>query len=1084
MATLFFPITIVTRIFDDESLLAEALNFPEISRFESNEERAKISVKANTEETLKRTSDLFLHRHLSNSEISLDAIKLEFSHARQLKNWRNPIEINFHFLRWEREDGFLQAFVPAIKIVVITKDKEKFSELIEKEIRAYLSRNGLTKSLFKLRQIARVQQIKLAKLEVAFDHKSPKQRAIEDEKDEVEEKSVLEQVGTNLVTSQLPAAYEVDKYLELLAETLKQNRSVLLIGSSGVGKTAIFNQLVRQRELSGFKDKNFWETSGARLIAGQSGFGMWQKRTQKLIEETKKYNVILYLGNLIELLEVGKSGFDLQGIAGFLRPKIGRGEMLAVVECTPEQLTIIEKRDPHLLSAFLPIKIEEPDAKTTQKILEFVAHEWAAPKTEENRQIEQNALKTILNLHQRYASYSAFPGRPVRFLRNLFSNLGYDEPLSSEKVLQSFSDETGLPLFLLSDEEKLDLDKTEKWFANKVIGQQEAIRLIVDLIAMVKTRLTRPRKPIASLLFIGVTGVGKTEMVKSLAEFFFRDQTRMARFDMSEFSSPLAVQRLIGGVGQTEGLLTAKVREQPFSVILMDEFEKADPSFFDLLLQILGEGRLTDTGGRLADFTNSIIIMTSNLGAQGFQRGKSGFLRTSRQREYAIKHFSNAVREFLRPEIYNRIDRIVPFTPLDEKTVRQIARLEFDKLLLRDGLRFRQIRLEIEDIVLSMMAENGYDVRYGARPLRRTIERQLIAPLSAELNKRPPDEKYFINVSTVKNSIFFDFQKEETGKRRTQLSFIFANLAQQAAELRRQTQKMSASYRLTELNDERFQLVRLQQRVENGTWVSNEDKVRLERLPKIRKFLEAEQEFAQTIAGFEDRVLLEIYDRKLQNNTELAEEFRQNELKFQNLLFDLLALQFQKPNEICLAIFSESPAALFRLSRCYLYCVEEFKAETPEIVCFTTRKVNDEEPLEKPLFDRQVWRKSVTEPEKFFVGTNKETVGIVIKITGVLANPRFISESGLHSFIHSSKTDKVLVISGDFDLQKVTPTERLEARCSIENQTKRRDYNALSLKIKDFLLNQEFDFDGRVIAEVTAKSIEEHLKNYALKIIE
>src|SRR5207342_2926265 len=195
-----------------------------------------------------------------------------------------------------------------------------------------------------------------------------------------------------------------------------------------------------------------------------------------------------------------------------------------------------------------------------------------------------------------------------------------------------------------------------------------AVDLVTDLLATVKAALNRPRRPIASLLFVGPTGVGKTEMAKALAGYFFGDTRgdRLVRFDMSEYASAAAVGRLVGTTWEAEGLLTAKVREQPFCVVLLDEFEKAHPAFFDLLLQVLGEGRLTDSAGRLADFSNAIVVMTSNLGAGSFGSGPFGLSRAdSSGREHARVHFTHAVQSFLRPELFNRIDRIVPFLPLE-----------------------------------------------------------------------------------------------------------------------------------------------------------------------------------------------------------------------------------------------------------------------------------------------------------------------------------------------------------------------------------------------------------------------------------
>lgn len=1085
MPTVFFPLTIITQQFEDETALAEALNFHEISRFATNPERLVQDIRANVEEALKKADGRELQTRLAPKNVATSEVLLELEAPRNSDIWREAVAVKFHVLQWTREDGYCQAFVPALKIAIVSKDAEEMPAKIEKEIRAALARTKAARSLRDLRWLERVKDVSLQEAELAATVKTPKQRAIDEDKEE-EEKSVLEIVGNRLDQINLPKAYEVEPAVELLGNALtgKQAKSVLLVGDAGVGKTAIFNELVRRRAEFNLKDTPFWATSGARLVAGQTGFGMWQERAQKVVKEAKKQHAILHLGNLVELMEAGKSQSSEQGIANFLRPKIARGELQVVCECTPEQLPVIERRAANLLSAFQQIRVEEPNRETGLKILQSIAKEFAQPSAAEARKAEEAAIRTLDAVHRRYATYSAFPGRPVRFLRNLFANLKNDEPLDSALVLQAFSQETGLPLFLLSDAEKLDLAKTEEFFAQKVLGQTEAVKLVTDLIATVKARLTRPRKPIASLLFIGATGVGKTELTKALAEFFFRDKNRMIRFDMSEFSTPFAVQRLIGGAGDGEGQLTAKMREQPFSVLLFDEFEKAHPAFFDLLLQVLGEGRLTDSNGRVADFTNAIIVMTSNLGAEGFQRGKSGFLQNSREKTAALKHFNAAVRDFLRPEIYNRIDRIVPFAPLDEKTARRITELELEKLKKRDGLRFRQVKLDVAPEVLKYLAEKGYDPRYGARPLRRTIERELLAPLAEELNQFAPETKLEIAVSLQNERLGFAVESDISQKKRATVGFAFASQANRAADLRRKTQKLQASHHLIELDDERFQLVKMKERMERGRWVAPEEAERLNRLPKIRRFLDAVKDFGETAAQLEDEILLDIYGKAAEINPKFAAELDANDKELKKILFELLWLKTEKPDEICLAIFSENPQALFRLSRCYLYCAEESKAETSEIICFTTVEQQGDNPLEKELLGRKVWRQTVADAEKFFAGTNRETVGIVIKIEGEMANPRFASESGVHAFALENQIDKVLVIAGDFNLPKMTVNEQLETRGSIDNQTRRRTYDATTKQIEDYRLGKKFDFDGRVIAPATNAAIEEHLQKLAARLLE
>lgn len=1085
MPTYFFSLTMATQNFEDETHLAEALNFHEISRFHTNEERAALDVRANAEQTLKDIYANYLHTRIAPENIEVKEVFVEIAPPKKSAAWRENINLKFHVLQSAREDGYLNAYVPALGISVLSKKAAHFEEKIRKEILAALRRDKYLKSLKFLRWLERIENVRLHTEEIAVTLPTAKQRAVAEEKDEREEISVLKEVGTNLTETGLNTAYEAEKQTGILAEIFKakQKTSILLVGASGVGKTAVFHELVRQRGKFDLQENEFWATSGARLIAGQSGFGMWQERCQKLVTEVKKRNAILHLGNLIELLEVGKSLSSTQGIASYLRPKIARGEIVVVVECTPEQLPVLERRDPNLLSAFQQLRVEEPDRKTGLKILEWVAQEFAQVKDEKNRRTEAEAIKTIDAVHRRFSTYSAFPGRPVRFLRNIFHELQKDEPLTSAMVYRAFSNETGLPEMLLNDQIGLDLTKTEKFFTERVIGQEEAVRLVTKLIATVKAKLTRPRRPVASLLFIGPTGVGKTELTKALAEFFFSDKGRLIRFDMSEFSNPLSVQRLIGGTGESEGLLTAKVREQPFSVVLLDEFEKAHHSFFDLLLQMLGEGRLTDSVGRVADFTNSIIVMTSNLGASEFQRGKSGFMRNGRERQTAVKHFDTAVKAFLRPEIYNRLDRIVPFAPLDEATVLEIAGLEIEKLTRRDGLRFRPVKLEIENQVLNYLAETGYDIRYGARPLKRTIERELLAPLSTDLNVRPPDEKLVIEASLKAGKIALEFVAEAEPKKRLAVGNVLAVQAERMAELRRKMQKFLASYKLTELSDELYQIARLLAIQLRGKWLSEEDKARIARQPKIERFLENVRNFGGEINDYEDRILLEIYGKAPAESQKHTAEIEAREKILRANLLELLSLQYPNPNELTLTFFSENQTAMFRLLRLYFACFKEHNCEIKRLLIFTSDKQPDQEAEKKLLFDRPVWRREIMEIDRVFAGLPKDTVGILMHIEGKLALPRFGAESGIHRFIAGMKSDRILVNSTDAAFEKFELSNELVKRDSVKFQFERRTYDAGLDQVKDLLLDKTYPLANTELQKVFVKLIEENLYQTAENLI-
>lgn len=709
--------------------------------------------------------------------------------------------------------------------------------------------------------------------------------------------------------------------------------------------------------------------------------------------------------------------------------------------------------------------------------------------TKEMKKIETEALETIDALHRRYATYSAFPARPVRFLRNLLESRENSATVLSKDVIRAFSDETGLPIFLLDDRETLDIAATEKRFNDKVIGQTEAVELISDLIATVKARLTRPKKPIASLLFIGQTGVGKTEMVKTLAEFFFRDASRMIRFDMSEFSNPLAVKRLIGGVTESEGLLTAKMREQPFAVILFDEFEKAHSSFFDLLLQILGEGRLTDSAGRVADFTNAIIVMTSNLGAESYRRGKSGFRQNGGEKREAVRHFTQSVREFLRPEIFNRIDRIVPFAPLDKETVQRIAELEIEKAKRRDGIFYRGVNLEIEPQVTEYLALRGYDARYGARPLRRTIERELLVPLGEKLNLLTGEEKLKARIWLENDALKFEVLPQSDAKKRTSQNFLIASLANRVAELRRKFQKFATNYHLSELQNELFQLVKIEDRIQRKKFVADSDAARLARLPIIQHLLDLARNATTEIAALEDAILLELYGKTTTENPDFGVKITKLEKVLEENLFALLALQYEKPDEITIGVFSENTARLFQLARFYRLCAESLEFEITQISALTAKEQKDLKPVGDlegnpfPVLGRTIWEVQISDAKKFFAEKSNDVVCILLQIKGELANPRFTAENGLHVFANESRKDRVLTLASEATIADYLIPRELSLRGSIGGQLERRIYDAAKLVVKDHVLQKEFPFDGQTIATETADAIEEALKQKALAVI-
>jgi ATP-dependent Clp protease ATP-binding subunit ClpC len=1082
-----FLLTALVRALENDTFLAEALFFPEFCRYGVNLARLEESLKANAAQIIESLPALELHRRRSGPAPEVGEIFLTVEPPRT-PAWREPVSLRFHVARWEQGERERIVYVPALGIEIIgtqTAAEGAFAEMVESHVRTTLMRTKAAASLKELVWLAREQALSVSRLSFSAQINTPKQQAMRESKGEEQQKSVLAEVATNLTQIALPAAYEMEAVVARLAEALtaREPRSVLLVGPSGVGKTAAVHELVRRRRTLQLGHTPFWATSGSRLVAGMTGFGMWQERCRQLWREAAREKAILHLGNLVELMEVGKYIGNTQGIAGFLRPWIARGDLLVIAECTPEQLPVVEREDPHLLDAFHQIRVEEPTPERGREILVRFARE-AVKKSGGAGRLGAGGVERVDRLHRRYATYSAYPGRPLRFLKNLLADRDPARELTPQEVTEAFSRETGLPLLLLDEGERLDLDAVREWFAARVVGQPEAVGLIVDLLATVKAGLTRPRRPIASLLFIGPTGVGKTEMAKSLAEFLFQDRARLTRFDMSEYADAMAVRRLIGGSftgGGAEGLLTAKVREQPFSVVLFDEFEKAHPSFFDLLLQALGEGRLTDAAGRVADFSNAVVIMTSNLGAGDFMRGVRGFADSASRRD-ATRHFVNAVRQSLRPEMFNRIDCIVPFAPLGEETVVEIAERELEKLRRRDGLRYRGVTLVASNDVARALARKGYDARYGARPLKRAVERELLLPLAEKLNRQAADKPLVAEVRVDDGRL--GLSVTEGAPLQGELSAPAlapdrhaAEITNRAVALRRKVQRLERCPAMTELGNEIYRLTRLEARLNLAKWKRPEDLEQVMRLPRLRRAEQAIGVFTRKVYGLEFEALLNVYGKgdAAQN---FAGPLAAAEADWRGVLLTLYALRHKEPDRVTLAIFGESAEWLFALAAAYhaLATAEGAKVEVAQFRLRTGAHKRDAAPA--------LEREPVKTPEKFFGAPQAGVVGLALGIAAPFARPRYEAERGLHVFVRDKKAAKCLVETSESALSDYKPPAGLARQGAIGTQERRRTFSYDEITVDDAALGRKLHWAGRDLGEAMRRAVEDRLQAEAEALIE
>ncbi len=547
---------------------------------------------------------------------------------------------------------------------------------------------------------------------------------------------------------------------ERMKEDLFQEQpiNVLIVGDPGVGKTTLWKKFAWEDKSD---DYSYYYSTPTILGANFTGSGFQPDAClEQIAQFSKTHKGVYCLGNLWELTQVGMYYKHPISVADYLIPHLEKKEFGVVAECNNEQFAELEKSKPELIQLFDVIKIEPANRELTAEILRSCANKYR------DISISTEALITITDLYKKYSAYESLPGAAVKFLDLLLSkniSVGKDFVNKSD-VIDFFTLQTGLPNFLLDPAIPFDKSEAKKFFTSRVIGQDgtsekgakddndiNAVDTVVELLETVKSGLARQTGPIATLLFIGPTGVGKTEMAKALAEYLYSDPGRMIRLDMSEFSDPTSADRLINGLNGGEGVLTSQVRAQPFGVVLLDEFEKADPSVFDMFLQVMGEGRLTDAQGRLAVFTNCVIILTSNLGVDTY--GKSSLVMQRSQKDSTQEHFTESVARLVRPELLNRIDRIVPFRPLSKPVLRQILNLEFESVNRRLGVRWRQLNISYDDAVIDKLVELGYSPQFGARPLRRTVEMYILHPLAEAMAKRNSNLAYDVHFSLPDNPI-------------------------------------------------------------------------------------------------------------------------------------------------------------------------------------------------------------------------------------------------------------------------------------------------------------------------------------------
>jgi ATP-dependent Clp protease ATP-binding subunit ClpC len=595
---------------------------------------------------------------------------------------------------------------------------------------------------------------------------------------------------------------EIERVMQVLSRRTKNNP--VLIGEPGVGKTAIVEGLaqsiIRGEVPETLKDKQLYTLDLGALVAGSRYRGDFEERLKKVLKEIRtRGDIILFIDEMHTLVGAGAAEGAIDA-ASILKPMLARGELQTIGATTLDEYRKYVEKDAALERRFAPVQVNAPDVSDTVEILKGLRDRY---ESHHRVSITDSALAAAARLSDRYISDRQLPDKAIDLIDEAGSRLRirrmtappdlreFDERIANvrrekESAIDSQDFElaarlrddeknllaekaqrerewkagdmdvvaevderliaevlalmTGIPVTDLSEDDAQRLIRMEEELHRRVIGQEQAIRALSKSIRRTRAGLKDPKRPSGSFIFAGPSGVGKTELSKTLAEFLFGDEDALISLDMSEYSEKHTASRLFGSppgyVGYEEGgQLTEKVRRKPFSVVLFDEVEKAHPDIFNSLLQVLEEGRLTDAQGRVVDFKNTVIIMTTNLGSRDVSKGVMLGFAPENDDLSAYERMKTKVQQELkqhfRPEFLNRIDDTIVFHQLSKAEIVQIVDLMIN--LLDERLKDRDISLDLTQSARELLAERGYDSSMGARPLRRTIQREIEDPLSEKM---------------------------------------------------------------------------------------------------------------------------------------------------------------------------------------------------------------------------------------------------------------------------------------------------------------------------------------------------------------